>query len=79
MKRHSFYCKEGRKRGGQGRIGEEEEKKRLEKKGRIILFCLYSAGYFTVRTDKPCAAFNVTLFLNGWACIDEINALQSIL
>lgn len=75
------------RKGGVWRVEESKdkrkrkarEKERMEKKGRTTLFCLYSAKFLTVRTDKPCAAFNSTLFLNCWACIDEINALQSIL
>lgn len=70
------------RKGGRKEERKEKESRRKERetrKERTILFCLYSNRFSSVRTDKPCATFNSTLFLNCWACIDEINSLQSIL
>lgn len=67
---------EGREEGRKRKASEKERENRKERENYYFLFVL---RFSTVRTDKPYATFNSTLFLNRWVCIDEINALQSIL
>ena len=70
--------REGRR--GKGSKGREKRKRERDRKERENhSFCLYFIRLSSVRTDKPRAMFNPTLFLNRWAYIDEINALPSIL
>ena len=80
--------KEGKREGREGRRGvggreKKEARRQRERQNRkereSHSFCLYSIRLSSVRTDKPCATFNSTFFLNYWAYIDAVNSLPSIL